>query len=76
MEALDNSSGSYAWCSILKGREVLWRGARWGVGNGESIKIWDYPWLPSLEHPRILSPVTDDLQEATVDCLINPTSRS
>ena len=27
MEAPDNSSGSYAWRSILKGREVLWRGA-------------------------------------------------
>ena len=76
MEAPDNSSGSYAWCSILKGREVLWRGARWRVGNGESIKIWGYPWLPSLEHPRILSPVIDGLQEVKVDCLINPTSRS
>ena len=52
------------------------RGARWRVGNGESIKIWDDPWLPSLEHPRILSPVIDGLQEAMVDCLINPTSRS
>ena len=76
LEALDNSSGSYAWCSILKGREVLVRRARWRVGNGESIKIWDDPWLPSLEHPRILSPVIDGLQEAMVDCLINPTSRS
>ena len=76
MEALSNSSGSYAWRSILKGREVLWRGARWRVGNGESIKIWDYPWLPSLEHPIILYPVIDGLQEATMDCPINPTSRS
>ena len=76
MEAPDNSSGSYAWHSILKGREVLWRGARWRVGNGESIKIWDYPWLSSLEHPRILSPIINGLQEAMVDCLINPTSRS
>ena len=76
MEAPDSSSGSCAWRSILKGREVLARGARWRVGNGKSIKIWDDPWLPSLEHPRILSPVIDGLQEATVDCLINPTPRS
>ena len=76
MEAPSNSSGSYAWRSILKGREVLWRGARWRVGNGESIKIWDYSWLPSLEHPIILSPVIDGSQEATVDYPINPTSRS
>ena len=61
MEALDSSSGSYTWRSILKGREVLARGARWRVGNRMSIKIWDDPWLPSLEHPRILSPVIDGL---------------
>ena len=76
MEAPHSPSGSYTWRSILKGREVLVRGARWRVGNGKSIKIWDDPWLPSLEHPRILSPVIDGLQEATVDCLINLTPRS
>ena len=48
----------------------------WRVGNGESIKIWEYPWLPSLEHPRVLSPVIGDLHEATVNCLFNPMSRS
>ncbi|KAL0014108.1 hypothetical protein SO802_001177 [Lithocarpus litseifolius] len=76
MEALECASGSYAWSSLLKGREVLWRGAHWRVGNGDSIKIWDHPWLPSLEHPRVLSPVIDGLHEATVNFLIKPTSRS
>ena len=76
MKAPDNSNGSYASHSILKGREVLWKGAWWRMGNGETIKIWDYPWLPSLEHPRILSLLIDGLQEATMDCLINPISRS
>ena len=76
MEAPDNPSGSYAWNSLLKGREVLWRGACWRVGNEESIKIWEYPWLPSLEHPKILSPVIEGLHDATVDCLINPPNRS
>ena len=76
MEAPESPSGSYAWRSILKGREVLVRGARWRVGDGESIKVWDDPWLPSLEHPRILSPIIDVLQEAIVDCLINPTTQS
>ena len=40
MEETDIRYGSYAWRSILKGRDVLQRGARWRVGNGEKIKIW------------------------------------
>ena len=46
------------------------------MGNGESIKIWDCPWLPSLEHSKVLSPVIGDLHEATVNCLFSPMSRS
>ena len=39
MGAPKYASGSYAWISLLKGKEVLWRGACWRVDNGESIKI-------------------------------------
>ena len=40
MEAKESHGGSYSWKSILKGRSVIERGAKWRVGNGESIKIW------------------------------------
>ena len=40
MEALDTRMGSYAWKSILIGRDVIQRGSRWRVGNGEKISIW------------------------------------
>ena len=33
--------GSYAWRSIL-GRNVIQRGARWRVGDGKSINIWQH----------------------------------
>ena len=39
MEAKEGHGGSYAWKNILKGRGVIRRGAKWGVRNGESIKI-------------------------------------
>ena len=32
--------------------------------------------MPSLEHPRVLSPTIDGLHEVTVNDLINPMSRS
>jgi len=56
MEATDLASASYAWHSILKGRDVLLKGAKWRVGCGKSISVWLDAWLPPLDHPRILSP--------------------
>ena len=35
MEAMDSRIGSYAWRSILVGRDVIQRGARWRVGDGK-----------------------------------------
>lgn len=42
MEVKDLALGSYAWKSILKGREVIQRGPCWRVGDGKSIKIWQH----------------------------------
>lgn len=75
MEAFESCFKSYAWHSILKGRDVLLKGAKWRVGNGESIGVWRDSWLPSCEHPGILSPVVDGFEEAKVADLIDPVSR-
>ena len=75
MEANEGYWGSYAWRSILKGREVIRRGAKWRVGNGESIKLWGDKWLPSLQSPSLQSPLTTKLQNATVSSLINTSTR-
>ena len=34
MEAANPSSASYAWLSILRGKEVIKRGAVWRIGDG------------------------------------------
>ena len=39
LEAHDSRLGSYAWRSILRGRDVILSGARWRVGNGQKIEI-------------------------------------
>ena len=39
MEAKTPNSASYAWKSIIKGREVIKRGAVWRIGDGTSIRI-------------------------------------
>ena len=40
MEVADSRLGSYAWKSILRGRDIIQRGAKWKVGGGEKINIW------------------------------------
>ena len=75
-EAQESSSGSHAWHSILKGRDVLLKGARWRVGCGEDISIWDDAWLPSQEHPRVLSDIVPSFEDSRVADLINPSTRT
>ena len=43
MEATDSRLGSYAWKSILRGRDIIKRGAIWRIGSGE-----EWCWVPML----------------------------
>ena len=75
MEAVDSPIASYAWQSILKGREVLKEGMRWRVGDGTSIWIWTDPWLPSEFLPFVSLPVAQAFEEAKVVSLIDPVTK-
>ena len=66
-----SSTGSYAWKSILKSRHLIDRGARWRVGDGQTIKIFHDAWLPT-DVGRITTPQSDLALEANVAMLINP----
>ena len=75
MEAKESASGSYAWKSILKGREVIKMGSRFQVGNGKNIKIWQHHWLPIKHPPLVTSPIIESMKDAMVDCLIDEDTR-
>ncbi|XP_075670045.1 uncharacterized protein LOC142639793 [Castanea sativa] len=64
-------NGFYAWRSILKGREVIMRGMRWRIGDGNSVRIYHDKWLPATEHGRVFSPVSNSNSEALVSTLID-----
>lgn len=50
------------------------KGVRWRVGNGETIGVWLDAWLPSHEHPRILTPMVAGFEEVRVADLIDPST--
>ena len=51
-----NNLGSFAWKSILRGRDIISRGAKWGVGNGWNIMVFEDQWLPNGGSGRVTSP--------------------
>lgn len=65
LQVKKGSRASWAWSSILAGREALLKGACWNVGNGESIKIWEDSWVPSFPGFKLLSRPLD------VDCSVS-----
>ena len=76
MEAAESSRGSYAWKSILHGRDVIKHGACWRIDNRKTVQIWQHTWLP-LKHPTcVQSPMLEGWEKTTVDVSINEDSRT
>lgn len=42
---------SFAWNSLLHGRDLMKKGLRLLIGNGKAVHLWKDNWLP-MEHPR------------------------
>lgn len=56
-KAKEGPNHSWVWRSILKTLPLLVCGACFLVGNGEDIRVWDDPWVPSMAN-FIPSPAT------------------
>jgi exonuclease III len=39
---------SWIWKGLLKNRKVVEKGACWSISDGESIHVWNSPWIPSM----------------------------
>lgn len=49
------SKPSFIWRSILWGRQVIDKGIRWRIGDGEQVQIYKGNWLP---RPSLFKPVS------------------
>lgn len=46
-------------------------GARWRIGDGSNIKIFEDRWLPDAGGRKVFSPGPNHSRDATVDALID-----
>lgn len=67
---------SFAWRSILHGRELLEKGLRQGIGNGASVKVWTTRWIQDdiLRAPFMKNILVN--LELTVADLLDPITKS
>ncbi|CAN6543868.1 unnamed protein product [Malus baccata var. baccata] len=58
-DAAKGGRASWAWTSLLVGREVLRNGSHWKIMGGRDVRVWVDHWLPSLPsgHPEALGAV-------------------
>lgn len=57
-------------------REIVERGSRWAIGNGEKVSIWNDRWLPTLGAFKIVSPKPPQAESEMVADLIDMDRRS
>ena len=71
MEAQLGNMPSYTWRSLLAAREILERGMRWSIGNGQKVRIWADRWLPTPHSFKVISPKPQAFEGEMVESLIN-----
>ncbi|KAL0438585.1 UNVERIFIED_CONTAM: putative mitochondrial protein [Sesamum latifolium] len=69
--AKHGSNQSFTWRSILAALKVVKGGFRWRIGSGQSVRVWDDPWIPRPFSFRVLMPKRGDLPNLRVCDLID-----
>ncbi|XP_058768236.1 uncharacterized mitochondrial protein AtMg00310-like [Vicia villosa] len=62
---------SYAWRSILSAQDLVHKGARWRIGNGAQVKVFEDRWLPSNQGFKVKSQRRYLAEDCTVSDLID-----
>lgn len=55
----------------MEGINVLDRGLRWSIGNGQSVRIWGNRWLPTQNSFKVTNPRPQVFEGNTVDSLLD-----
>lgn len=69
MRTPKRSSASTTWKRLLEGRDVLLKGVRWQVDNGECIFVWNDFWIPRCQGIDIRTQPAADLHLKVKDLI-------
>ncbi|CAL5415865.1 unnamed protein product [Camellia sinensis] len=73
LEAVKGRRASWAWASILQGRNVLMEGLRWQIHSGANVQFWKDKWVPTLTKFKLFTPVPDGSVISKVEDVIDST---
>ena len=75
IDAKMGKQASYGWRSIMATQNLIKKGVRWQVGDGEKINIWRDKWIPSPYTYMVISPKCDLPCGPRVSALINSATK-
>ncbi|KAM2524302.1 hypothetical protein PS1_031040 [Malus domestica] len=52
LDAKRGGRASWAWSSLLVGRDIILGGAYWLIMNGKEVRVWVDRWIPSIPSGR------------------------
>jgi hypothetical protein len=56
LESKVPNHSSFIWRSLASARDLIVKGSRWCVGNGNKIRIWQDNWIPRERGFKVISP--------------------
>ena len=71
LEAQIGKKPSYTWRSLMDAKEVLRKGLKWNIGNGQKTKIWADRWIPIPNSFMVASPKPQNFEGELVETLLN-----
>lgn len=75
MEASKGRRASWAWASMLQGRDLLLKSICWQVNSGTEAKFWEDKWIPYVLGFKVTSPKPRGNKFQTVCNAIDSTTK-
>ncbi|KAL8132598.1 hypothetical protein AgCh_008177 [Apium graveolens] len=60
------SNPSYMWRSVMATQDIVKEGSRRNIGNGESTKVWNTPWLSGQGNGLMITDMPAELENTKV----------